>query len=117
MNHRDLDMSDVLADARDMEQDYLNRLFFELDKKSDAELGHDLYKVGDLARQGNYYAIDVTRTIEVILIHRHSTLCEGCLGRHGCDMCCPPQFDDRDYSAWYGGERGYNDGLRWSDFI
>lgn len=25
--------------------------------------------------------------------------------------------DDRDYSGWYGGERGYNDGLRWSDFV
>jgi hypothetical protein len=25
--------------------------------------------------------------------------------------------DERDYSGWYGGERGYQDGLRWSDFI
>jgi len=28
-----------------------------------------------------------------------------------------PEFDDTDYSDWYGGERGYNDGLRWSDFV
>lgn len=26
-------------------------------------------------------------------------------------------YDETDYSDWYGGERGYNDGLRWSDFI
>lgn len=26
-------------------------------------------------------------------------------------------YDDTDYSGWYGGERGYQDGLRWSDFI
>lgn len=25
--------------------------------------------------------------------------------------------DMTDYSDWYGGEQGYNDGLRWSDFI
>lgn len=24
---------------------------------------------------------------------------------------------DIDYSGWYGGEQGYNDGLRWSDFV
>ena len=24
---------------------------------------------------------------------------------------------ERDYSDWYGGERGYRDGLLWSDFI
>ena len=28
-----------------------------------------------------------------------------------------PYPDETDYSAWYGGEQGYNDGLRWSDFI
>lgn len=26
-------------------------------------------------------------------------------------------YDDTDYSDWYGGEQGYRDGLRWSDFI
>jgi len=26
-------------------------------------------------------------------------------------------YDDRDYSGWYGEERGYQDGLRWSDFV
>lgn len=25
--------------------------------------------------------------------------------------------DETDYSDWYGGEQGYNVGLRWSDFI
>lgn len=29
----------------------------------------------------------------------------------------PEVPDETDYSGWYGGERGYNDGLRWSDFI
>lgn len=29
----------------------------------------------------------------------------------------PEPYDDTDYSGWYGGERGYNDGLRWSDFV
>lgn len=28
-----------------------------------------------------------------------------------------PYPDEIDYSGWYGGERGYNDGLRWSDFV
>lgn len=28
-----------------------------------------------------------------------------------------PYPDEIDYSDWYGGERGYNDGLRWSDFV
>ena len=33
-----------------------------------------------------------------------------------CDMSAPMP-DERDYSGWYGGEQGYNDGLRWSDFV
>jgi hypothetical protein len=29
-----------------------------------------------------------------------------------------PDFPDQiDYSDWYGGEQGYQDGLRWSDFV
>ena len=28
-----------------------------------------------------------------------------------------PMPDETDYSGWYGGEQGYNNGLRWSDFI
>jgi hypothetical protein len=28
-----------------------------------------------------------------------------------------PYPDYPDYSDWYGGEQGYRDGLRWSDFV
>lgn len=29
----------------------------------------------------------------------------------------PTYPDETDYSDWYGGERGYQDGLRWTDFV
>lgn len=54
------------------------------------------------------------------------TACEFEFGPHedhsDCDrmlatMSGDDFYDDTDYSDWYGGERGYNDGLRWSDFI
>lgn len=32
-------------------------------------------------------------------------------------MSNPGYPDEIDYSAWYGGEQGFNDGLRWSDFV
>lgn len=86
-------MSDVLADAQDMRDAFLNELYARMDRKSDAELEHDRYKVGELARQGNFYAIDVVLCINCIMLHRTvTTLCEGCLDRYGCDMCCPPDF-------------------------
>jgi len=33
------------------------------------------------------------------------------------DDMSPEVPDEMDYSGWYGGEQGYRDGLRWSDFI
>ena len=53
--------------------------------------------------------------IEFGLDHEHdATECERTMA-----MMSDPlgDYDDRDYSGWYGGERGYNDGLRWSDFV
>jgi len=32
-------------------------------------------------------------------------------------MMNAPYPDETDYSGWYGGEQGYQDGLRWSDFV
>lgn len=45
--------------------------------------------------------------------HEHSDECAITLGL----MDSASDYDDTDYSDWYGGERGYNDGLRWSDFV
>lgn len=51
--------------------------------------------------------------IEFGMDHDHDAVeCE----RIMADMNAPAP-DEMDYSGWYGGERGYNDGLRWSDFI
>jgi len=33
------------------------------------------------------------------------------------DTMSGTDYDDRDYSDWYGGEAGMENGLRWSDFI
>ncbi len=54
-----------------------------------------------------------------------NTLCEFEFGPHDEHSDCEwtldamnaPYPDERDYSGWYGGERGYQDGLRWSDFV
>lgn len=91
---RDLDMSDVLRDADDMHSQYLNTMYNEFDVKTDPELGELRYKAGTLAREGNIYAIEAVEMIDHILLGRIATsLCEGCLDRTGCDMCCPPDFD------------------------
>lgn len=118
-NHpRDLDMSDVEADANYHRQMLVEGMLVEFDRKDTPELEEMRYKIGESARQGNEYSILALRTLDHLLTGRIIThLCEGCWGRWGCDMCCPPTFDDTDYSGWYGGERGYQDGLRWSDFI
>lgn len=113
---RDLDMGDVLADARNMEDQFWSQMWLEYDRKTDDELRELHYAASIRARaEGDIMEM---RLIDFILLGRMATtLCEGCLGRTGCDMCNPTQLDDTDYSAWYGGERGYQDGLRWSDFI
>lgn len=92
---KDLDMSDVLADAEDQKADYYNKLWIALECNSDEELGKVIYDYGIEAREGRHFSMDVLRMAETIRLTRiATTLCEGCLDRTGCDMCCPPDFDD-----------------------
>ena len=49
---RDLDMSDVLADARAMEEDYYTRMWYDFDRQTDAELQQARYARGPEAREG-----------------------------------------------------------------
>lgn len=112
----DLDMGDVLADAQRMLDEQWHWIWVEHDRKSDAEL-RELHYAASIRARAEGDTMEM-RVIDFILIHRMATtLCEGCLNRTGCDMCCPPEYDTRDFSDWYGGERGYHDGLHWSDFI
>ncbi len=85
-------MSDVLADADNMRADYFNALWMDLDRRSDWELQKTRYSIGIQAREGNPYSIECLVIMDQILLTRHTSLCEGCLGRTGCDMCCPPDF-------------------------
>ncbi len=95
----DLDQSSVEADAARAYQDYLDRLYVHFDRHSDAELQHFRYNYGIFARSsGN---ADEYLLLDHILLTRHTTLCEGCLGRTGCDMCCPPDFDMADMYPGY----------------
>lgn len=87
---KDLDMSDVLADARDMLDQQLMRMYNEFDKLSDAELEEFRYWARIRAHAEN--DTFELRALDDILLRRHSTLCEGCLGRYGCEMCCPSDF-------------------------
>lgn len=92
---RDLDMGDVLADAARMEDDYFNRLFEDLEVLDPADLDRELYRYSIEARQGRKFSMDVVQMIGYIRLTRiQTTLCEGCLDRTGCDMCCPPDFTD-----------------------
>lgn len=100
---RDLDMSDVLADAQDMLDQHLMQMYNKLDQHTDAELEEFRYWARIRAHaEGDIYEL---RAIDDILLRRTATtLCEGCLDRYGCDMCCPPTFmdfhsgaDDTDY--------------------
>lgn len=98
---KDLDMSDVIADGERMYQELIDMMYVEFNRDSDEELAHKRYKVGSLAREGNFYAIDATLVINHLLLTRTvTTLCEGCLDRTGCDMCCPPDFTEYDYPEY-----------------
>jgi len=90
---RDLDMSDVLADADRMRDEYYDRLYMELEVLDLVELGRKLYWLGILARKGDQDAAMLVRMIGDIRLRQIATsLCEGCLDRYGCMMCCP--WDD-----------------------
>jgi len=90
---RDLDMGDVMDDARRLEDEYNDRLYRELEELDPAELGRKLYWIGILARKGDWDAIRLLRMIDTIRFDRiNTTLCEGCWDRYGCMMCCP--WDD-----------------------
>ena len=47
--------------------------------------------------------------------HEDHSDCERMLDDMDADYA--DDYDDTDYSGWYGGERGYQDGLHWSDFV
>lgn len=99
---RDLDMSDVIADAREMERQSLDQMYFELDRLSDDGIRRVRYDEGAEARAGDHYSINMVIAADTILLHRTvTTLCEGCLGRYGCDMCCPPSFTLADMYPGY----------------
>lgn len=92
---RDLDQSDVDRDAQNMMDEYYQRMWYLFDDQSDAELGRTRYNRGAEAREGCLDAIMVVSCIDFILLHRMvTTLCEGCLGRTGCDMCCSSYYDE-----------------------
>lgn len=92
---RDLDMSDVLADAQRMQDVYYDQLLHDLDTLEDAELDQTLYQHGIQARAGREFSMDVVQIIGYIRLTRiNTTLCEGCLDRYGCDVCCPPTYMD-----------------------
>lgn len=99
---RDLDMGDVMADASDMRDQYYNQIFNDLDRRFTPELEELRYKLGIQARGGNSFSQDVLGMLDHIMLTRTvTTLCEGCLGRTGCDMCCPPDFSLSDMYPEY----------------
>lgn len=102
---KDLDMGDVMADARRMEQDYYDQLMLDFDRLDDVELNRVLYINSITARSGVCHrnAITAVQIINYLRLARiNTTLCEGCFDRTGCDMCCPDYYpfdgfgDDQD---------------------
>lgn len=99
----DLDFSNVHADARVNYDDMLHRLFVTLDRHDVPTLERLRYKMRVEAQSGFPFDVDSLRMIETILLSRLvTTLCEGCLGRTGCDMCNPPDYS---YLDDYGFDR------------
>lgn len=99
----DLDWSNVHNDVDFAYGDFLNRLFITLDRHSSPELQHLRYRQRIEVHKHNHVAdIDCLLMIESILLTRlATTLCEGCLGRTGCDICCPPNFTPADMYPEY----------------
>jgi hypothetical protein len=78
----------------DFEMDF----YYQLEKLDTVELERLRYYMRVQAQNGNEYSTLALRIMDDILLRRLATsLCECCLGRTGCDMCNPPQFDDQYY--------------------
>ncbi len=73
-----------------------SRIYNEMDRMSDDELERERYWIAVRARTKSYeVSIEIMRMVDALLLRRHTTLCECCLGRTGCDMCSPPEPWDR----------------------
>lgn len=91
---RDLDMSNYEADGAAAYQDELDQCFNAYDQMSTELLEHLRYLLGITARRtASTPSVTHMRMIDTILLTRVTSLCEGCLGRGGCDMCVPPDWD------------------------
>src|SRR5690349_20722222 len=95
---KDLDWSDVVADAQHQMDAYLGRIWLDIEKMPDHALGIYMYRLGIQARtEGDTFTIACLRMAEQVHIVRITDLCEGCLGRYGCDMCQQFDFTAYDY--------------------
>lgn len=102
-NRRDLDMSDVLSDASDMFDAFLNDLAYRTD---DIELARLRYKYGPDARQGQPEALAVVSTIDWVYGGRDSWLltAEGDDPVDERDYDEPEDDDSYDEGAFYGSD-------------
>lgn len=98
----DLDWSNVHADASFAYDEFLNRMMNTFDSKDTVELERLRY-FHRIEVHAHYHVadIDLLRVLDYLLLGRLATsLCEGCFGRTGCDMCNPPDFaDEFDYQT------------------
>lgn len=95
---KDLDWSDVEADADRMRDAQYNEQWLTFERMDDDELERLRYHMSITARSTDFsWTIDCLRMIDLLLLFRHTTLCEGCLDRTGCDMCNP--FDPYDFAS------------------
>lgn len=79
----------------DLNTDFAVALYIDLEKRDTPELEKLRYYLRIQAHEGNFYSTLTMRMIDYILLIRiATTLCEVCLGRTGCDMCCPSYFTD-----------------------
>lgn len=107
---KDLDWSDVEADGRRMEHDEWDRVAGYLDGLKDAALRSIRYYAGIGARAENpdYHTVLVTEICDYLITGRIlTTLCEGCRGRGGCDMCQPYDFSDDPLGMLYDADAHY----------
>lgn len=102
-----LDWSNVHADADFEYNDFLNRMWTEFEHRDTVTLEHLRYSQRRWVVNGHDTVadIDLLRMLDEVLLRRlATTLCEGCLGRTGCDMCRPPNWSMSDMYP------GYDDG-------
>lgn len=91
---RDLDWADVEADASRMRDQMMAAEWNRVAAAPDAELEAERYDLGIICRaSAPWFETELLMLIDQELLSRHTSLCEGCLGRTGCDMCCPPDAE------------------------